>query len=208
VGLEPDELFSVVPVWPNFKGSGDEFARAVAQGSFQSTYGRATSYKIEQFHLANLPNPVPASAYYAAMFDYWEPNGYSTIIDDTYNPYLAMKQRVLSRVDPAWASCKQGIQGMLDPPVVLSAVGSLAVPAMPPTNLLDPVVSAAPASVASSPWPHETALPKTGRSSRTLSKPSFSILSGLIEQKQHSDSLGVLYLVLPCLLLTLHLLPL
>jgi hypothetical protein len=161
----------VAPVWPKFRGNDEEFARAKARGSFWNSYGRPASYKVEQFNLANLPNPVPASAYYAAMGDSEDPNSYATITDDTYNPYLAVKQRVLMNVDPAWSSCKQGFQGMLDPPVVLHAIGSLAaptlavptlavptlaVPAQLQTNPPKPLPPAAPAPIQTSSWPTQT----------------------------------------------------
>ncbi|KAF2419013.1 hypothetical protein EJ08DRAFT_702834 [Tothia fuscella] len=152
VALNPEDLYSVVFVFPNFHGDETEYALAMARGSFQNTYGRPTSNKIEHFTLSNLANPVPASACYAATFDYWDRNPPKTIVDDTYDPYLAVKQKVFAAVDPAWVSCKQGIIGMLDPPLALNSVAGIAVPTAPPIPS-ELTAAAAPASVHSSAWP-------------------------------------------------------
>ena len=74
------------------------------------------------------PSPVPPSAYLGA------PDCRSTIgamkrcaqiPDDGYKPLLVVPPEIRA-FDPAWASCEPNLEGMHDPPVILSAVGGLA----------------------------------------------------------------------------------
>jgi hypothetical protein len=141
VPLKGDDLYSVVPAWPNFEGNGAEFADGIAKGTFGEAYGNPSSYRVESFNIANLVGPVPASPYFAATDDCWLGKRCATIIDDTYNPYIAVKQSVLAAVDPAWSACKHGLQGMYDPPRVLTAVNYIQTPQMPNFGPVDPMMA-------------------------------------------------------------------
>jgi hypothetical protein len=156
--LKPEDLYSVAPVWPNFKGSGQELAKSIAKGNFSDSYGKPEFFQVEQFNLANMRNPVPASAYYAAMDDCFveRSSNCATIIDDTYNPWLALKQHVLASIEPSWSTCKQGIRGILDPPVALRPIFEQPIETPSDNVYLDPMAPAIPAKTAPAPWPEQT----------------------------------------------------
>ncbi|QIX00432.1 hypothetical protein AMS68_005949 [Peltaster fructicola] len=117
--------------------------------SYMAGYVNITSSSLNVEDLTH-PNP---RAYYAKAFPYGSkhPRGCgtaasmycNTIFEDEYQAQLSVPAE-LRQLDPAWASCNPVFQGIIDPPIALTAVTSADLPTVPtPTTSSQPTVSPA-----------------------------------------------------------------
>jgi hypothetical protein len=121
IHLMPEDVSSVVPLHPNYSND-TEYASLVANGKFKSPTVQ-TNFTTAPFNFADLPDPVPARAYFDARWsDCWgEQTHCRTITDDSYRPCLIIA--LSSRV---WGtSLFQGscyFPDLVDPPLALTAI--------------------------------------------------------------------------------------
>jgi hypothetical protein len=130
IELKSGDLSSIVPIFPKWKKGKAEFVSAMSSGLFMYAGGMPQNFKTESFNIANLLNPVPASAYYAAAPECWLEGLCRTIIDDSYHPQIALASNVLGGINPAWSTCVNPPTGNYDPPVAYRTTASIAAPTL------------------------------------------------------------------------------
>jgi hypothetical protein len=122
---------------PTWKGSGLQYAQAMANNSFSRTPG--VLFSTEEFrrvvNLNHFGPHVPAAAYYEQSDCFWwdmRRNGdpCATITEGRYFPDLVIPDKLKS-LNPDWKSCSVVI-GAQDPPVLLSVTSKLVVPTLHP----------------------------------------------------------------------------
>jgi hypothetical protein len=136
VPLAANQIFSVRPGRPDFsKVAGVDYARLVAKGLYSPDFVEIQDDQlgIATFDFDHLQDPVPASVFYDARSqDCWgvlRQSHCATITDGSYRPQLVFKNEVWRSIVGEWYDCAR--PGLVDPPIALIPVTSLATPVLP-----------------------------------------------------------------------------
>jgi hypothetical protein len=135
-----------------WKGSGLQYAQAMANNSFSRTAGDESANRDPEREVRRVVNlnhfgpHVPAAAYYEQSDCFWwdmrrDGDPCATITEGRYFPDLVIPDKLKS-LNPDWKDCSVVI-GAQDPPVILSATKDLFVPTLHPIS--NPEQTAAPA---------------------------------------------------------------
>jgi hypothetical protein len=94
IHLMPADVSSIIPLHPDYSNN-TEYASLMANGKFNVPTNKPIVTTIP-LNFANLPDPVPARAYFNARWlNCWDKQThYKTITDDSYRPRLVISPRI------------------------------------------------------------------------------------------------------------------
>jgi hypothetical protein len=128
IAVRSDDVLLFHPVAPNTKITGTDFANLVASGKYDASFDITRGWPhiimtAKPLDFGNLPDPVPASAYFEGRLDdcWGEQIHCATITDDTYRPRIYVNHTIWKSIFPRNFFCKLPV--LNDPSVDASRLG-------------------------------------------------------------------------------------
>jgi hypothetical protein len=172
--LKSSDIYSIRPKGSEFRHSAN-YAQLVAHGQYLNPQVDPIDDEHVPFDFEDIRNPVPASLYYDARSDdcWGKQTHCGTITDDSYQPRIAIKNRVWYSIETALSACSRA--RLVDPPIVLTLIPTMTLPLLPKFTHAQPEESLAQAAMSPTavPKPGNTIGPyATGRSKPTSKVPT------------------------------------
>ncbi|KAK4890462.1 hypothetical protein LTR27_010869 [Elasticomyces elasticus] len=112
---------------------------------YETPFGFFALEGARQLNFSDLLSAPPLSLYE----DQPKCTGWCQTVYPSYNPYIAVPS-IVRALDPAWLSCGLGVQGLYDPPKMLTPAAVLAGPTTPASLIVEPTTPAQASSGAGS----------------------------------------------------------